>query len=281
MTAVPNTGYHFVDWSDGVLTAARTDLNVMANVNATANFAIDTFTLTYTAGAGGTITAYRPKPSTTELTARWSRPFRTPATTSSTGRRRSHRDPALTRTLTPTSLSRPTSPSTLRPHHHQGRIRHGHYLEQPLRHRLRRRLLRLVRSRHDRAPDRHPFGLLVLHRLERGLHGHGKSPADHHGRPQDAPGHFRHAHLHYLRYGDRRRLGPLRRDHGRPARLAHRRTPPAPTPRPSTTAPPSPSPRPTPTTPSTRPPKPIPTSQPISLVRTTTLRSSFPPSARP
>ena len=28
MTAVPNTGYHFVDWSDGVLTAARTDLDV-------------------------------------------------------------------------------------------------------------------------------------------------------------------------------------------------------------------------------------------------------------
>ena len=54
VTAVPNTGYHFVDWSDGVLTAARTDLDVTANLSVTANFALDTFTLTYTAGTGGT-----------------------------------------------------------------------------------------------------------------------------------------------------------------------------------------------------------------------------------
>ena len=40
VTAVPNTGYHFVDWSDGVLTAARTDTNVTANLSVTANFAI-------------------------------------------------------------------------------------------------------------------------------------------------------------------------------------------------------------------------------------------------
>ena len=43
------------DWSDGVLTAARTDTNVTANVSVTANFAINTYTLTYTAGANGTI----------------------------------------------------------------------------------------------------------------------------------------------------------------------------------------------------------------------------------
>ena len=49
VTAVPNAGYHFVDWSDGVLTAARTDTNVTANVSVTANFAINTYTLTYTA----------------------------------------------------------------------------------------------------------------------------------------------------------------------------------------------------------------------------------------
>ena len=61
MTAVPNTGYHFVDWSDGVLTAARTDLDVTANLTVTANFAIDTFTLTYSAGAGGTITGVSPQ----------------------------------------------------------------------------------------------------------------------------------------------------------------------------------------------------------------------------
>ena len=61
VTAVPNTGYHFVDWSDGVLTAARTDLDVTANLSVTANFAIDTFTLTYTAGAGGTIEGTSPQ----------------------------------------------------------------------------------------------------------------------------------------------------------------------------------------------------------------------------
>ena len=42
VTAVPNTGYHFVQWSDGVTTAARTDTNVMANINVTASFAEDT-----------------------------------------------------------------------------------------------------------------------------------------------------------------------------------------------------------------------------------------------
>ncbi len=56
VTAVPDVGYHFVSWSDGVLTAARTDLNVTANLAVTASFAVDTFTLTYTAGANGTIT---------------------------------------------------------------------------------------------------------------------------------------------------------------------------------------------------------------------------------
>ena len=40
VTAVPNTGYQFVDWSDGVLTATRTDTNVMANLNVIANFSI-------------------------------------------------------------------------------------------------------------------------------------------------------------------------------------------------------------------------------------------------
>jgi hypothetical protein len=61
VTATPNTGYHFVGWSDGYPTAARTDLNVTANVNATATFAIDTFTLTYVAGAGGTIVGTNPQ----------------------------------------------------------------------------------------------------------------------------------------------------------------------------------------------------------------------------
>src|SRR4029077_19487017 len=61
VTAVANTGYHFVDWSDGVLTAARIDTNVTANLSVTANFAINTYTLTYTAGANGTITGISPQ----------------------------------------------------------------------------------------------------------------------------------------------------------------------------------------------------------------------------
>ena len=48
-------------WSDGVLTAARTDLNVTANITVTASFAINTYTLTYTAGANGTITGTSPQ----------------------------------------------------------------------------------------------------------------------------------------------------------------------------------------------------------------------------
>jgi List-Bact-rpt repeat protein/flagellar hook capping protein FlgD len=38
VTAVPDDGYAFIDWSDGVLTAARTDLNVAADLTVTANF---------------------------------------------------------------------------------------------------------------------------------------------------------------------------------------------------------------------------------------------------
>ena len=55
VTATPNAGYNFVSWSDGVKTAKRTDLDVTANVTATANFAIKTFTLGYSAGTGGSI----------------------------------------------------------------------------------------------------------------------------------------------------------------------------------------------------------------------------------
>ncbi len=54
--AVADTGYHFVRWSDGVTTASRTDLNVTGNLSVAAEFAIDTFTLTYSAGTGGSVT---------------------------------------------------------------------------------------------------------------------------------------------------------------------------------------------------------------------------------
>jgi uncharacterized repeat protein (TIGR02543 family) len=61
VTAVPDAHYHFVQWSDGVSTASRTDTNVTANVSVSASFAIDTFTLTYTAGANGSITGSSPQ----------------------------------------------------------------------------------------------------------------------------------------------------------------------------------------------------------------------------
>ena len=48
-------GYHFVDWSDGSTANPRTDTNVTANVTVTANFAINTYTLTVTQPASGTI----------------------------------------------------------------------------------------------------------------------------------------------------------------------------------------------------------------------------------
>ena len=50
-----DTGYHFVNWSDASTANPRTDTNVTANITVTANFAIDTYTLTYTAGANGSI----------------------------------------------------------------------------------------------------------------------------------------------------------------------------------------------------------------------------------
>ncbi len=61
VTAVPDTGYHFVNWSDGVLTAARTDGNLTTDLTVTANFAPNTYTLTYLAGANGSISGPTPQ----------------------------------------------------------------------------------------------------------------------------------------------------------------------------------------------------------------------------
>jgi len=54
--AVPDAGYHFTSWSDGITSATRTDLAVVANLTVTARFAINTFTLTSSAGSNGTVT---------------------------------------------------------------------------------------------------------------------------------------------------------------------------------------------------------------------------------
>jgi uncharacterized repeat protein (TIGR02543 family) len=57
VTAVADTGYRFVAWSDGVTTAGRTDSNVTANITVSAVFAADinAYTLTYRAPLNGSI----------------------------------------------------------------------------------------------------------------------------------------------------------------------------------------------------------------------------------
>jgi tripartite motif-containing protein 71 len=55
VTALPATGYHFVAWSDGILTATRTDNNVTADLTVTASFALNSYTLAYSANANGSI----------------------------------------------------------------------------------------------------------------------------------------------------------------------------------------------------------------------------------
>ncbi len=51
-----DTGYHFVDWSDGSTNNPRTDSNLSGGLSVTANFAINTYDLNYTAGSNGTLT---------------------------------------------------------------------------------------------------------------------------------------------------------------------------------------------------------------------------------
>jgi len=46
VTATPDIGYHFESWSDGVLTATRTDKNITSNVEVAANFVQNEYTLT-------------------------------------------------------------------------------------------------------------------------------------------------------------------------------------------------------------------------------------------
>ena len=55
VTAVADPGYHFVNWSDGLTVNPRIESSVTADINVTANFEIDTFTLSYTAGPNGSI----------------------------------------------------------------------------------------------------------------------------------------------------------------------------------------------------------------------------------
>ena len=55
MEAVADEGYHFVEWSDGSTENPRTDLTVLEDVAVIASFAINVYTLSYTAGDNGTL----------------------------------------------------------------------------------------------------------------------------------------------------------------------------------------------------------------------------------
>ena len=61
VTAVQDTGYHFTSWSDGVATVVRTDSNVAADKSVTASFVINSYTLSYTSGVGGSISGVNPQ----------------------------------------------------------------------------------------------------------------------------------------------------------------------------------------------------------------------------
>jgi uncharacterized repeat protein (TIGR02543 family) len=52
VTAVPDNGYSFVKWSDNVMTAARTDTGVTANITVEAEFSANTYTVTFDANGG-------------------------------------------------------------------------------------------------------------------------------------------------------------------------------------------------------------------------------------
>ena len=56
VTAVADAGYHFTGWSDGSTSNPRTDAGVTADLTVTANFAINTYSLHYTAGSNGSLT---------------------------------------------------------------------------------------------------------------------------------------------------------------------------------------------------------------------------------
>lgn len=55
VTAVANTGYSFVNWSDSSTSNPRTDTSIAGNISVTANFAINTYTITASAGSHGSI----------------------------------------------------------------------------------------------------------------------------------------------------------------------------------------------------------------------------------
>ena len=61
VTAVPDTGYSFADWSDGSTNNPRTDLNVTSNITVTADFAISTYHADLSRRTNGTLTGVTPQ----------------------------------------------------------------------------------------------------------------------------------------------------------------------------------------------------------------------------
>ncbi len=61
VTAVPDAGYHFTGWSDGIKTPGRTDSKVKTDLAVTASFAIDQHRLSYTAEKHGSLDGVTPQ----------------------------------------------------------------------------------------------------------------------------------------------------------------------------------------------------------------------------
>jgi uncharacterized delta-60 repeat protein len=55
VTAIPDEGYSFVEWSDGNSSATRLDESVSSNISVIALFDVSRYSVTYTASQGGTI----------------------------------------------------------------------------------------------------------------------------------------------------------------------------------------------------------------------------------
>ena len=55
VTAIPDDGYHFVSWSDGVTTAKRIDTGIQNDMSCTANFSINEYTVSFNSMGGSAI----------------------------------------------------------------------------------------------------------------------------------------------------------------------------------------------------------------------------------
>ncbi|NLC67237.1 MAG: leucine-rich repeat protein [Clostridiaceae bacterium] len=57
VTAIPDTGYRFARWSDGVTTASRTDTNITGNIEVTAEFEINIYKVTFDSNGGSAVSS--------------------------------------------------------------------------------------------------------------------------------------------------------------------------------------------------------------------------------